>query len=408
MYRPLRMTPVDLNAGVFTVHNYLDFHQANELLILRYELRQNGRVIASGKVEPAQLAIAPHGDGQLRIPMPKGLRQPFAVYFETLQKCSSPLVEPGAVLGCEQHGLAVLPVALPAETQADIAVSESVRYVDLTGPAFSCRYNKISGAFDQLTVNGTPMLLKPMHLNLWHAPTDNERKLKQVWHAYGYDGQLIRTYGTRISRQSDRVLLTTDLSVGPLAYKKVLEGTVCWTVHANGRLDAAFTMHKLSEQPALPRFGVRLFLPRQLTDVTYFGMGPWESYLDKQQASVKHLYRSTVDDLYVEYLRPQEGGSHCDCDYLALSGGAYTAAVTGSGFSFNASRYTQEELERKGHADELVPEQATVLCIDYAHNGIGSASCGPELDRKYRLTGDFCFGFSLFLGGEQGCGVSIG
>lgn len=81
--------------------------------------------------------------------------------------------------------------------------------------------------------------------------------------------------------------------------------------------------------------------------------------------------------------------------------------MTGRDFSFNASHYTQEELEQKGHADELNPEDATVLCIDYAHNGIGSASCGPQLDRKYWLTGDFCFAFSLVLKTPEREGVTI-
>ena len=407
VYRPLRLSPIDLNAGSFGIHNYLDFHRADELLCLYYELRRGTHTLASGEVSQEQLRVAPHGDGEIRLPMPEGLRQPFAVYFETRLKADSPLVPAGAVMGTEQHGIAAAATVMPRESTDPMAVSETVRTVTLAGGSFTFTYNKLTAAFDQLTVDGADLLLRPMHLNLWHAPTDNERKLKLDWHAFGYDAQLVRTYGTAVAKTADAVLLTTRLSVGPLAFKKVLEGTVCWTVHANGRLDAAFHMHKLSEQPALPRFGVRLFLPKELEAVSYFGMGPWESYRDKRQADVKQLFDTTVRDLYVEYLRPQEGGSHCDCDYLSLSGGERQVIVTGHDFSFNASHYTQEELETKGHADELVPCEATVLCIDYAHNGIGSASCGPTLAREWWLTGDFTFGFSLVTGAQGRCGVTV-
>lgn len=75
-----------------------------------------------------------------------------------------------------------------------------------------------------------------------------------------------------------------------------------------------------------------------------------------------------------------------DCDYVILSGGAYSlAAVSEKPFSFNASIYTQEELEKKTHCYELEPSGSTILCLDYAQNGIGSNSCGPRLREAYRF-----------------------
>ena len=75
-----------------------------------------------------------------------------------------------------------------------------------------------------------------------------------------------------------------------------------------------------------------------------------------------------------------------DCDYVTLSGGACgLTAVSEKPFSFNASVYTQEELERKTHYYELEPSGSTVLCLDYAQNGIGSNSCGPKLKEDYRF-----------------------
>ena len=398
VYRPLRLTPIDLNAGRFSVHNYLDFHRADELLELYYEFRQNGRTVAFGLIPAEQLTIEPHGDAEITLPVPDGLAQPFAVYFEMQLKADQPLVAKGTVMGVEQHGTAAIAPVLPEERCAVIVTEETARTVTLTGPDFTFVYNKITAAFDALTVKGRPLTERPMSVNTWHAPTDNERKLKRDWADFGYDDLRIRTYGTELAAQADRVLLTTRFSMGPLAKKKVLECSVCWTVHVNGRLDASFSVHKLTEWPALPRFGVRLFLPKDRTRVTYFGIGPWESYADKQQASVKYLFSDTVDGLYTEYLRPQENGSHCGCDLLTLSDGTDTVSVTGHDFSFTALRYTQEELEHKAHADELVQDPSVVLCIDYAHNGIGSASCGPTLDRKYWLTGDFTFAFSLVPG----------
>lgn len=115
-------------------------------------------------------------------------------------------------------------------------------------------------------------------------------------------------------------------------------------------------------------------------------MGPMESYVDKCQAASYGLYTTFVSLLHEDYIRPQENGSHCGCDYVTLENGdlAFTALGEKS-FSFNASRYTQEELTQKAHNYELEESGSTVLCLDYRQNGIGSNSCGPELLEQYRL-----------------------
>ena len=102
-----------------------------------------------------------------------------------------------------------------------------------------------------------------------------------------------------------------------------------------------------------------------------------------------------MSELHEDYIRPQENGSHCDCDYVVLDGEERKLTVLGtSPFSFNASVYTQEELTQKKHNYELLPCGSTVLNLDYAQNGIGSNSCGPRLLEKYRFD-DLEFGFEL-------------
>ena len=90
---------------------------------------------------------------------------------------------------------------------------------------------------------------------------------------------------------------------------------------------------------------------------------------------------------------------HTDCDYLILKGMDLTFAAAGEKtFSFNASPYTQEELTTKKHSYELQPCGSTVVCLDYAQNGIGSNSCGPELRKEYQFTEEtFTFDMKFFI-----------
>ena len=126
-----------------------------------------------------------------------------------------------------------------------------------------------------------------------------------------------------------------------------------------------------------------------MTKVTYCGLGPVESYIDKRRSSWHGLFETDVKAMHEDYLRPQENGSHHDCDYVTVRG--ERAALTAAGeetFAFNASVYTQEELTEKMHNYELEASPYTVLCLDYRHSGIGSASCGPMLRKEYRLDGE--------------------
>ena len=120
--------------------------------------------------------------------------------------------------------------------------------------------------------------------------------------------------------------------------------------------------------------------------MSYFGLGPVESYCDKRRAASYGIYNAKVEEMHEDYLKPQENGSHCGCSYVVVGDGEHTLTATSDKeFAFNASVYTQEELTEKQHNFELEPSGYTVLCLDYAQNGIGSDSCGQDLLPQYRL-----------------------
>ena len=130
---------------------------------------------------------------------------------------------------------------------------------------------------------------------------------------------------------------------------------------------------------------------------TYCGIGPVESYIDKHWAGYHGVFYTDVKSMHEDYIRPQENGSHYDCDYVKLANDRISLNVAGEKtFSFNASVYTQEELAGKAHNYQLEEAPYTILCIDYRQSGIGSNSCGPELLPKYQLNDNqFCFAVRL-------------
>ncbi len=381
--RPARISAVDLAKGVFEVWNLYDFRNLADAVEIRYTLRRNGQDVGFGKVPQELLNIAPHAHVQITLDEP-GLAVPdTAIYFETFLLSGTALVPAGHCVGTEQVGEQVYTPVLPKEDGGEIRVSEDARFIVIQNEKFRYLYNKQHVSFDRLVFGGFALLDKPMTFNIWRAPTDNDRNIRRQWSEYAYDRIIPRGYETAVSFEKGVCTLTTRFAISAIFVQNLMEGTVQWHIAPGGAITVDIKANVREGMPFLPRFGLRMFLAKCMTNVEYFGYGPYESYVDKRRASSKHLYQSSIWKLHENYLKPQENGSHHDCTYVRVSGPA-ALNVTGESFSFNASPYTQEELTAKAHPYELEACGSTVVCVDAMLAGIGSNSCGPALDEQYQ------------------------
>ena len=237
-------------------------------------------------------------------------------------------------------------------------------------------------------MDGRQLLDRPVELNVWRAPTDNDRNVRLEWERARYHQAVARAYGVEVDEAPGWVAVHADVALVAPSVQPALRGQLTWVVTDDGVLGLSLRMHRTLGFPSLPRLGLRLFLPRFMDRVDYYGLGPQESYVDKHRASYHGAFSADVADLHEDYIRPQENGSHADCNEVTLSGGGLSlTAASQAPFSFNASRYTQEELTARRRNTDLVPCGSTVLCLDAAMAGIGSNSCGPALRPRYRVDG---------------------
>ena len=388
--RPARVISFDQDSGVITLENQLDFTDLKDYLNLSWELSCDGDVIDSGvAVVPS---VKPHcaSDVKLALRIPEKGRVFLKLSYS--RKYASELLNEGFILGFDElllenkDGRNQKLVNIAAEKAEVIRVNECDRYIQLEAETFSYTYNKLTGLWSKLNMGGKELLQKPMELNIWRAPTDNDRNEKHLWMRCCYDKASARAYETEWSISSGAVTIRSCVAVVAITVQRILSGEIIWTVLPNGEIKMDISMSKDPEFAMLPRFGIRMFLPKEFHNVEYYGMGPMESYIDKHRASWHGVFKGDVNDLHEDYLRPQENGSHFDCDYVTVRGQETSVSVVGEKpFCFNASYYTQEELTKKNHNFELEESGCTVLCIDAAQNGIGSNSCGPALAPQFRL-----------------------
>ena len=403
VYRPARVISYDKESGELVLHNYMDFDDLKDYVKISYELTQDGLVISKGKLP--EVSAAPHSEGKinLKINVPESGKC-YLKFIYHLKK-ELPLLDEDHILGFDEIEVSkdgakcklaekwLQKTAVDSELQ----VNENDTQIHIKGREFAYTIDKRTALFTEMKFAGREYLNHPMELNIWRAPTDNDMYIKSEWKKAHYDKAYTRAYTTEVVQGKHGVKITSHASVVAETVQKILDVTITWKIEAAGKIDADIAVTKDDEFPDLPRFGVRMFLDKKLSAARYFGMGPQESYCDKHQAASHGLYQANVDDLHEDYIRPQENGSHYDCEYVELNNSRYGIVVSAeNAFSFNASYYTQEELEEKTHNYELTESDSVVFCVDYALNGIGSNSCGPVVLEQYRFD-DVLFRFQFTL-----------
>ena len=403
VYRPARVISYNKESGELVIHNYMDFDDLKDYVKISYELTQDGLVISKGILP--EFSVAPHGEGKtnLKINVPENGKCYLKLIYHL--KKELPLLDEDHILGFDEIEVSkedtkckLAEKWIPKTVvDSELQVNENDTQIHIKGREFAYTIDKRTALFTEMKFAGREYLNHPMELNIWRAPTDNDMYIKSEWKKAHYDKAYTRAYTTEVVQGKHGVKITSHASVVAETVQKILDVTITWKIEAAGKIDADIAVTKDDEFPDLPRFGVRMFLDKKLSAVRYFGMGPQESYCDKHQAASHGLYQANVDDLHEDYIRPQENGSHYDCEYVELNNSRYgIVASAEKAFSFNASYYTQEELEKKTHNYELIESDSVVFCVDYALNGIGSNSCGPVVLEQYRFD-DVLFRFQFTL-----------
>ncbi|GAB5617166.1 glycoside hydrolase family 2 TIM barrel-domain containing protein [Faecalimonas canis] len=410
VYRPARVVSFCQKTGALCLENYMNYVDLKDYIYLVYEVNCDGKLLEK-KQFILQESVLPHKKGTilLDITVPDSGKCYLKVSYHL--KHGTSVMAQGSRMGFDeillknQDGRNQQATAL-LETQeqkeAEVQVSETDRFLSIRSDTFFYVYNKLSGLFEQLSVDGEELLETSMELNIWRAPTDNDRKIKQEWIDAGYDRSKARAYDTHWEMNGEGIRIYSTVSVAAVAIQKILDIEAVWKIYRTGEISVKMHVKKDREFPQLPRFGIRLFLRGEYENLKFYGLGPHESYRDKCRSCSHGLYDTTVEEQHEDYICPQENGSHTDCDYLMLEKENQTVtAVSSRPFSFNVSYYSQEELTRKAHNFELEKSGSTIVCLDYAQNGIGSNSCGPELRKEYQFTEEtFTFDMKFLFGKE--------
>ena len=385
--RPVRAELVDgdITKGI-RIKNMLDFTDLKDAIKLVYEICIDGELREKGEITCPSIKPRETGVVKWNRQFPKNAEN-ISVRLIYKQLVKTALVAKGSELGFDQFIIKEAPATFAQVSYKGVVkVEETEKAYILNGEKFKYVFGKKEGMWLALEKDGDELLESPMEYNIFRAPTDNDRNIIREWKRFDYEHICVKVTGIECKNDKDAVSIKVKLRLAPMSQTVLLQLDSEWTVYPDGTVDCKIDGKKNTECVFLPRFGIKMEMPKAFSKVRYYGYGPFESYIDKHHASYLQCFESSVTALHEDYIKPQENGSHYGCRYVEVSDGTKTVRFDGeSPFGFNASYYTIEELKTKKHNYELCEADYLTLCVDYKQSGVGSNSCGPELLPQYRM-----------------------
>ena len=376
-YQPMQ---ADWKNGILSVTNRYDFTNLDKFTFT-YDIQKDKELIRGHEFT---VSVKPHET----VSIPLDIELPSSCKYGTYLNISMKNDE-GYVPASNQIALDV-PVVKENSELKPANIEETEKAFIFSGDNFRYTFSKLYGNFSSMIMNGKEQLTAPMAVTVIRTPIDNESRAKGEWFGNSnLDRNFIKTYECKL----DGSTVTAKCSIAGISRVPAIyydlsvsvdeKGTVLYNVHAN-----------LAKVSSLARFGITVTTAYDNDKFNYFGMGPTENYCDLCRHAKIGFYSSDAKKEYVPYILPQEYGNHTKTKELNIGSGMSFVAT--STIDFQVSHYSVDRMCHTRHAKELVEEDATYIRIDYKNAGIGSASCGPSLDNKYRLIErEFDFTFKI-------------
>ena len=405
VYAPVLVEAVDLAKGVLRVVSRFD-HVSTAHLDASWRVRRDGVVVAQGTL--GRLDIAARQQSEVRLTLPRlptvsGSELWLEIAFELAEE--RPWAPRGHEVAFAQFALPGNAAAapLPADAAPALRVEREARVWRLLGDDVALEFDPVHGRLTSLLARGQQLLHRGPALQTWRAPTDNDRNFKGAWKDLkaGFDRLEERVVRVELLRQTASAAVIEVETVLSGKARAPIAGIVqTYTIHGDGEVAIRTRWApRRKELPALPRLGLELQMPAGFEQVTWFGLGPHDSYRDRQLSNRVGLFEAEVDELYVPYVRPQEHGNHHLTRWAVVSdlrgqGLLFQGAPT---LDFSAKHFTSYDLEHAAHTIDLVRRGETVINLDHALTGIGSNSCGPGPWPDHVLSATVAHDFTIRL-----------
>lgn len=412
-YQNIWTTSADLKAGELNVYNE-NFFRDLSAYALEWEVMKNGTVVRTGRVE--NLNVAPQQTAKIKLDLGKTCAcSEWLLNVRYVQKQREGLIPAGHIVAKDQLVLNEYKApAMTLQNVTDMNIQTALPRIDdansqcvmIEGENFNIQFAKADGFMDKYMVDGLDMIKEGAKLtpNFWRAPTDND-------FGAGLQQKYAVWKNPKFKLASLKSEMKDGLAVVSAEYEmpSVSAGTkLQLTYEINNRGAVKVNQKLVAEKGAkvsnIFRFGMQMVMPKSFENISYYGRGPIENYIDRKWATGLGVYNQTVTNQFYAYIRPQENGNKTDIRWWKQlnEAGRGLQFVAEAPFSASALHYTIESLDsgwekKQEHSNEVEPADLTNFLIDKVQMGLGCVDSWGAIPREeYMLPyGDYEFTFIM-------------
>ncbi len=418
--QPVEVEAVDLMNGKIKITNHFNFTNLNELDI-KYSIGEANAILDQNLA----IDLDPHASRMIEIPIEQDLldkNEDLWLNISFYTKRDQPGIPKGHEVAWEQikisdkidQGWRIY----PPESAMNLSVEETDKYLKITGNGFSYGFDKSNGQLKDMQLGDRNMLEKGPKFNVWRAPLANDidpwnnwqhrsqektdglgRSRDNHWRTMGIDSLIYQLDEFKHEKTSAGIVkVTVDETALTKNKRGAFTNQYVYTINGFGEIKLDIKSIAKGSMPQwLPRVGLQFEIPQEMQQVEWFGRSPTENYPDRKSGYKIGTYKSTVDEMYVPYLIPQDFGNRCDVNYVELTnkdGNGLRIESLGGSFNFSAQNYSTENLERAMYPFQLKKSDKVYLNIDHKVNGLGDTSLST-LTQHRTLPGNYEFSFIL-------------
>lgn len=403
-YQNIWTTPVDIVNGVIEVYNE-NFFVSTDNYYMEWEVQADGDIIQRGVIY--DFDVKAQERKQFRLSLDKNLikstKGEMFVNIRYKLKNSTKLLDAGTVLAHAQFELenitseTLLSISNVAEKNISVVkpmVKENdYNYLSVVGENFSIEFNKHSGWLSRYDVNGKNLLEEGSVLtpNFWRAPTDNDYGAGLQGRYGAWKTPKMKLIGLKHSSEEGMVVITASYDMASVSGNLLMT----YTINNKGEilLNQKFTASKEAKVSEMFRFGLQMRMPKNYSNIEFYGKGPYENYRDRNNSAMIGRYSQTVAEQFYSYIRPQETGTKTEIRWWNQTNSAGDGLRFTSNLPFSASalNYTIESLDDgvqkdQRHSSEVASSDFVNICLDKVQMGLGCVtSWGAIPLPQYRI-----------------------
>lgn len=397
---------IDAKNGIINLKNKFMFTNLDKYLGT-WELKENGTVIQTGMFK---INIAPEKDKDVKLPVKEFVMKDNKEYWLNIDfklKEDKSWAKKGHIVAHNQFPIKNEKTnisTLSLDKLNDVTLIENNTDITVNGKDFNVSINKTSGGIDSFIFEGKELLETPMVANFWRAPNDNDRgngatKRLNTWKEASSNAKVIDYKVTKLNNKGIKIQMELDV---PTTETSKLYTT--YVITGNGEVNISNTLYSPKSLPEIPEFSMMAQLPKKYDNVTWYGKGPDENYVDRQTGYNVGVYNKNVEEFFIPYINPSETGNRSGVRWVTLTnknGFGLFASANENPIEFNALHYTPNELSSgKRHPFELNKENNVVLRLIGKQMGVGGDnSWGAKPHDQYQLKSGEVQTYSLKLKG---------